>query len=70
MRTLEKHDKYIQDSQSLLIKMNQYFKEQKKQVRGVTGIIEFNKNGDRINPPAEIVAVKWDTQQQKWKWTV
>lgn len=70
LRTLEKHDKYIQDSQSLLIKMNQYFKEQKKQVRGVTGIIEFNKNGDRINPPAEIVAVKWDTQQQKWKWTV
>lgn len=70
LRTLEKYNKYIQDSQSLLIKMNQYFKEQKKPVRGVTGIIEFDENGDRINPPAEIVAVKWDAQQQKWKWTV
>ena len=70
LRTLEKYNKYIQDSQSLLIKMNQSFKEQKKQVRGVTGIIEFDENGDRINPPAEIVAVKWDAQQQKWQWTV
>jgi branched-chain amino acid transport system substrate-binding protein len=59
-----------QDSQSLLIHMNQYFKEQRKQVRGVTGNIQFDYTGDRINPPTEIVAVKWDAQQQQWKWTV
>ncbi|WP_392533537.1 ABC transporter substrate-binding protein [Nostoc sp. C117] len=60
----------IEDSQSLLISMNRYFKEQKKQVKGVTGIIEFQENGDRLNPPTEIVAVKWNTEHQKWHWTI
>nr|MDZ8042488.1 ABC transporter substrate-binding protein [Nostoc sp. CreGUA01] len=60
----------IKDSQSLLIDMNKYFKEQKKQVKGVTGNIEFQENGDRLNPPTEIVAVKWNVQQQKWQWTI
>jgi ABC-type branched-subunit amino acid transport system substrate-binding protein len=50
--------------------MNQYFKNQKQAVKGVTGIIEFDEKGDRINPPAEIVAVKWNAQQQKWKWSI
>ncbi|MCC5606632.1 ABC transporter substrate-binding protein [Nostoc sp. CHAB 5834] len=68
LRVLEQFK--ILDSQSLLIYMNKYFKEDKKQVKGVTGIIEFKKNGDRINPPAEIVAVKWNTQQSKWQWTI
>ncbi len=60
----------IKDSQSLLINMNKYFKEQKKQVKGVTGNIEFQENGDRLNPPTEIVALKWNAQQQKWQWTI
>ncbi|MEH2323970.1 MAG: hypothetical protein V7K32_10420 [Nostoc sp.] len=68
MRILEQFD--ISDSQSLLICMNKYFKEDKKQVKGVTGIIQFEKNGDRINPPAEIVAVKWNAQKSKWQWTI
>ena len=68
LRILEKY--HCKDSQSLLIHMNQYFKEQRKQVKGVTGIIEFDERGDRINPPAEIVAVRWNAQQQKWKWNI
>ncbi|NEU78755.1 ABC transporter substrate-binding protein [Nostoc sp. UIC 10630] len=68
LRMLEQF--HIIDSQSLLIQMNKYFKEDKKQVKGVTGIIQFEKNGDRINPPAEIVAVKWNKKQHKWQWTI
>jgi branched-chain amino acid transport system substrate-binding protein len=67
-RTLEKGG--IQDRQALLIQMNQYFKEQQKKIKGVTGDIQFNKEeNNRINPPAEIVGVKWDTTQQRWKWS-
>lgn len=68
LKTLEKY--HSQDSQSLLADMNLYFKKDKKQVKGVTGNIQFDQNGDRLNPPAEIVAVKWNTQQQKWQWTI
>ncbi|RCJ24547.1 hypothetical protein A6S26_18570 [Nostoc sp. ATCC 43529] len=68
LRVLELYK--IKDSQSLLINMNKYLKEQKKQLKGVTGNIEFGENGDRLNPPAEIVAVKWNAQQQKWQWTI
>jgi ABC-type branched-subunit amino acid transport system substrate-binding protein len=68
LRVLEKY--HSQDSQSLLIHMNQYFKEQRQTVKGATGILQFEPNGDRINPPAEIVAVRWNAQQQKWKWSI
>ncbi|NEQ71339.1 MAG: ABC transporter substrate-binding protein [Symploca sp. SIO2D2] len=68
LKILAKDD--IQGCQSLLIKMNQYFKEEKKQVKGVTGIIEFDQQGNRINPPTEIVAVSWNEQQQQWKWEI
>lgn len=68
LRVLEKYRS--QNSQSLLAHMNQYFKEQRNTVTGVTGIIEFNQIGDRVSPPIEIAAVKWDEQQQKWKWKV
>ncbi|MBR8838753.1 MAG: amino acid ABC transporter substrate-binding protein [Stigonema ocellatum SAG 48.90 = DSM 106950] len=57
-------------NESLLTHMNQYFKEKRKHVKGVTGVIEFDRNGDRLNPPAEIVAVKWDEKQQKWQWKI
>ncbi|MEC4818360.1 MAG: hypothetical protein SAK29_34580, partial [Scytonema sp. PMC 1069.18] len=68
LRILERYE--IQDSQSLLIHMNQYFKEKSNQVRGVTGMIKFDERGDRINPPTEIVAVKRNAQQQKWQWMI
>lgn len=70
LRVLEKY--HSGDSQSLLKDMNEYFKYQKKEteVTGVTGVIKFDEMGNRINPPAEIVAVKWNAQQQKWKWTI
>jgi len=68
LRILAKDD--IQGRQSLLIQMNQYFKEQRKQVKGVTGIIKFDQQGNRINPPTEIVAVSWNEQRQQWKWKI
>ncbi|UKP00019.1 ABC transporter substrate-binding protein [Nostoc sp. UHCC 0870] len=61
---------HSEDSQSLMVHMNQYFKHQQKKVRGVTGLIQFEQTGDRLNPPTEIVAVKWNAQQQKWQWTI
>jgi len=67
LRIIEKY--HSQDGQALLIHMNRYFKEQRKQVRGVTGIIQFDERGDRINPPVEIVGVKWNEHQQKWQWS-
>ncbi|MEB3179455.1 MAG: ABC transporter substrate-binding protein [Nostocaceae cyanobacterium] len=68
LRVLERYR--CNDGQSLLICMNQYFKEQRNKVRGVTGIIEFDEKGDRINPPAEIVTVKWCGENKKWQWTI
>ncbi|MGD1871766.1 MAG: hypothetical protein ACFB02_01815 [Mastigocoleus sp.] len=77
MKILEEYP--TQDNISLLTKMNQYFKDNIKQVKGVTGMIHFDKNGDdpkgiassdRINPPAEIVTVKWDDEQHKWFWGI
>lgn len=67
-RILERY--HIEDSQSLLIHINQYFKEKRQQVQGVTGMIAFNKNGDRLHPPTEIVNVQWDRQKQKWQWNL
>ncbi|BAY37398.1 serine/threonine protein kinase [Nostoc sp. NIES-2111] len=61
---------HSQSSKDLLIHMDQYFKKKKKQVKGVTGIIQFDKNGDRFHPPAEIVGVKWNATQQKWRWEI
>ena len=68
LRILEKY--HSPNSESLLVHMNQYFKEQRNKIRGVTGIIEFNEAGDRVEPPTEIALVNWDEQQQKWKWKV
>lgn len=61
---------HSQDSQSLLEHMDKYLKHQRKQIRGVTGNIQFEQTGDRINPPTEIVTVKWNSQQKKWQWTI
>jgi ABC-type branched-subunit amino acid transport system substrate-binding protein len=73
LRVLEQHhsqdNQPLLNSQSLLERMDLYFKRQGRVEAGVTGNIEFDRSGDRIEPPAEIVAVKWSAQQQKWKWT-
>jgi ABC-type branched-subunit amino acid transport system substrate-binding protein len=59
-----------ENSQALLKDMDKYFKQQQRGVRGVTGNIQFEKTGDRLNPPTEIVAVKWSLAQRKWQWTI
>ncbi|GAB1539742.1 hypothetical protein NUACC21_24090 [Scytonema sp. NUACC21] len=59
-----------QTSEALLTHMNQYFKDKRKRVKGVTGFIQFDSNGDRVNPPTEIVTVKWNEEQQKWQWKI
>ncbi len=58
----------IQDSQSLLEEMDQFWKKRPNTIKGVTGEIQFDKNGDRINPPAEIVAVQ--KVGEHWKWQI
>ncbi|WP_414578890.1 hypothetical protein [Anabaena sp. CCY 9402-a] len=68
LKVIEKY--HSKNSQDLLEHMDQYFKYQKRKIRGVTGDIQFEKTGDRINTPTEIVAVKWNSQQQKWQWTI
>ncbi|MEA5565476.1 ABC transporter substrate-binding protein [Anabaena sp. UHCC 0399] len=68
LKVIEKY--HSKNSQDLLEHMDQYFKYQKRKIRGVTGDIQFEKTGDRINPPTEIVAVKWNSPQQKWQWTI
>jgi len=59
-----------QSSQDLLTHMDQYFKQRGEWIKGVTGRIQFDTSGDRLDPPAEIVAVKWDETQQKWQWKI
>lgn len=59
------------DSQSLLIRMHQDLKIQGKAIKGVTGNIQLEpKTGDRVNPPAEVVAVQsvQASNQQPWQW--
>ncbi|MFB2895346.1 hypothetical protein ACE1CI_20765 [Aerosakkonemataceae cyanobacterium BLCC-F50] len=72
LRVLELHhlqnNQLLMNSQSLLEQMDRYFKREKNVEMGVTGRIEFAENGDRINPPAEIVSVKWNEQRRRWKW--
>jgi ABC-type branched-subunit amino acid transport system substrate-binding protein len=59
-----------QSSEALLARMDQYFKEKRRQIKGVTGLIQFAPSGDRLQPPTEIVSVKWNSEQQKWQWQI
>ncbi|AUT01550.1 hypothetical protein CLI64_14775 [Nostoc sp. CENA543] len=68
LKVIEKY--HSETSQALLEDMDRYFKEQRRFIKGVTGNIQFKATGDRLNPPTEIVAVKWHSQQQKWQWTI
>lgn len=54
LKTLERH----QDGESLFIRMRRLFKVGSEKVRGVTGVIRFKENGDRISPPTEIAVVQ------------
>lgn len=72
LKVLELHllqnNQLLMNSQSLLEQMDRYFKRQKNVEIGVTGKIEFAENGDRTNPPTEIVSVEWNEQKRRWKW--
>ena len=59
---------HIDDSQSLLEQMDRHFKLEHHQFQGITGQITFQANGDRLDPPAEIVKLKWDRSQGRWQW--
>jgi ABC-type branched-subunit amino acid transport system substrate-binding protein len=48
-----------QNCHSLFENMHQFFKEENRSIQGVTGTIQFDRNGDRINPPTEILTVQW-----------
>ncbi len=73
LRVLERYHNQthqpLLNSHSLIELMDQYFKRQQSAKQGVTGIIKFDENGDRLEPPSEIVTVKWNGQQQKWQWS-
>ena len=73
LRVLERYHNQthqpLLNSHSLIELMDQYFKRQQSAEQGVTGTIKFDENGDRIEPPSEIVTVKWNAQQQKWQWS-
>lgn len=56
------------DRQALLANLNFHLKEQKKEIKGVTGIIRFDQGGNRIDPPVEIVAAQWKPQKKQWYW--
>lgn len=68
LKVLEEY--HSQCSSDLLTHIDLYFKEKRNRIRGVTGIIQFDKSGDRLDPPVEIVAIKWDQTQQKWQWKI
>lgn len=60
----------LQTSAALLEQMDLAFKKGKQVVKGVTGQIKFDRsNGDRLDPPVEIVRVPYDPDRQKWQWT-
>lgn len=72
LRVLElyhlQNNQLLMNCQTLLEQMDRYFKRQRNVEIGVTGKIQFAKNGDRINPPVEIVSVAWNEQKRRWKW--
>ena len=59
---------HINDSQSLSQQMHRHFKLGHHQFPGITGQIAFQDNGDRLDPPAEIVKLEWHQSQQRWQW--
>lgn len=57
IKILERNAK--QNCHTLFENMHQFYKDESKNIQGITGTIQFDKNGDRINPPTEILTVQW-----------
>ncbi|AFY79711.1 ABC-type branched-chain amino acid transport system, periplasmic component [Pleurocapsa sp. PCC 7327] len=57
IKILERNAK--QNCHTLFENMHQFYKDESRSIQGVTGTIQFDKNGDRINPPTEILTVQW-----------
>lgn len=57
-----------QDRQALLRSINQRLRGKNNHEMGVTGEIKFDLNGDRLEPPTEIVAVKWNSKTGRCEW--
>lgn len=57
-----------QNHKELRKRINQYFRHDRQFQSGVTGRIEFSRNGDRINPPTEMVAVRWNSETGRCEW--
>lgn len=57
-----------QDRKALLKKINKHLRGQNNHEMGVTGRIEFDRNGDRLEPPTEVVAVRWNSQTGRCEW--
>jgi branched-chain amino acid transport system substrate-binding protein len=64
LKALERHS----EQEKLIVEMRKFFKVQGKGVQGVTGIIKFHSNGDRISPPTEIVTIAPDPASARWRW--
>lgn len=67
-RTLEKNT--IDHHRDLSKKMDIFLKRNPNVINGVTGKIQFLANGDRLNPPTEIVKVKFNESTKKWEWDI
>jgi ABC-type branched-subunit amino acid transport system substrate-binding protein len=57
-----------QDHRDLRRRINQHFRHDGGFESGVTGRIKFDRNGDRLEPPTEMVAVKWNSQTKRCEW--
>ena len=68
LRAIERHPTDRLDRQALLVTLNRCFKEQSQEIKGVTGRIKFDLQGNRLEPAAEIAAVGWDRGRQQWRW--
>jgi branched-chain amino acid transport system substrate-binding protein len=58
----------VTDSHMLLQRMDEYLKNKHRPMEGVTGQILFQKNGDREQPPTEIVKLCWNEAIRNWQW--
>jgi branched-chain amino acid transport system substrate-binding protein len=58
----------VNEPNILLQRMHEYLKKQNNSVEGVTGQISFRQNGDRYQPPTEIVRLCWNDSTRNWQW--
>lgn len=67
-RTLERYP--IDKHQELVENMDIFLKINQETINGVTGKIQFSENGDRVNPPTEIVGINFNQNRQEWEWNI